>query len=746
MRDSRPVALDTRNTTTVFGNAFPNGGVSFSYKSADGKWTALLPKHAATKSGQLGLITDAVDAMRTETSFTRGAVQDSVVGAENAPALTILKEPWAGGTIAPALSIAADAETGVTPAVTANPSYDGTTVTWYELDGSTVLAQGNTLPPQSLTSSKTVIASFDSPEVTITFDLDGAGTFANGTDKYILTISSGEVLEVPSFTLDRALMEEWLPYAPPMSVPATNAVFKLKWVSTDVRVFRVAPGGTGDGSSWQNAAGDIASVIADAGRYRGEIWFKKGTYAINEPLHVMANVGLYGGFDGTETSRSEASGTPDETILTGAQEGGAMTSRAFIIDNIGTNFTVQGFTLTSFASMLVQSTQQHRMLFRDCIFTNTTGAAFNIYARTTFDSCIFSKVSRVAYFNENTPEGSVFTNCVFRNNTSPNNSSLIEFGTSGSPNVYFRYCDFIGNTVQGTGSSGAIIKNQHKLTITDCNFSGNSAYYLIWQDRGGSMMRMYRTKITDNKFNYGFRNRDGGYNLFRDCYIADNNKEGGMRGTIFTFVSNSTAWQLIQNTVMRNNTTSAALIETRLHQIVNCMILDTIFTGSEKADVKSVHNNGNGINILNTVFRNSTEGYVAVKNGLTTALKARYASVVMSGELDPAITIDWSSDLVTNVYAKVRRPVLTKGNVASMQLSGSSPYARMGKLPYIDGSFNVFFYDTTASVWRKLAASGTSSKSGTAANDAFGDPWSEDGVSLGPLNFMPISPTLLIIR
>ena len=250
-------------------------------------------------------------------------------------------------------------------------------------------------------------------------------------------------------------------------------------------------------------------------------------------------------------------------------------------------------------------------------------------------------------------------------------------------------------------------------------------------------MSMYRTKITDNTFDYLFRNRDGGVNIFRDCYIADNNKGGTKRGTLFTFDKAASAWQLIQNTVMRDNTTSAALIETRLNQIVNCFILDTVFTGTVKSDMKSIHSNAAGINILNTVFRNSAEDYVAVKNGLSDALKARYASVVMSGEPDPAITIDWSADLVTGVYAKVRRPVLTKGNVASMQLSGSSPYAKMGKLPYVDGSLNVFFYDDTASAWRKLTASSTSAQAGTAAKDAFGDPWSEEGVSRGARRASP---------
>lgn len=748
MRDSRPVAVDNWNTVTVWGHIYTNAGTSFSYKADETTWTALLPNQAATQRGRYGLIADAVGALRAEASFTRGAVQDPAPGTENAPTLTILKDPWAGGTVSPALSVAADAGTGATPAVTATPAYDGTTVTWYEADGTTVLASGATLPSQTLSGNTTVIASFTTPQVTVAFDLDGAGTFANGTDQSVLTASAGSVLEIPTFTLSNALAEEWLPHAPPATVAGTNAVFTLKWVSTDVRVFRVKPDGTGDGSSWQNAAGDLAAVIADAGRYRGEVWFKKGTYPLDEPLHIMANVGLYGGFNGTETSRAEASGTPDETILTGARDGGGVASRAFVTDNIGTNFTVQGFTLASFVTVVSQSTQQHGMLFKDCVFTGTTDTAANVYSRTTFDSCLFTGVPHAAYFNEATPEGSVFTNCVFRNNTTPTDSWLIGFGATSSPNVYFRNCDFIGNTVPGTGDGGRLISNQHKLTITDCNFTGNSAYYLIWQDRGGSQMRMYRTKITDNVFNYLFRNRDGGYNVFRDCYIADNNPGGTKRGTLFTFVSNSTAWQLIQNTVMRDNTTSAALIETRLNQIVNCFILDTVFTGSDKADMKTIHSNAAGINILNTIFRNSAEGYVAVRNGLGTELKARYASVVMSGEPDPAVTVDWSSDLVTGVYAKVRKPVLTKGNVASMQLSGSSPYAKAGKLPYVDSSLNVFFYDDTASAWRKLTASGTSSKTATAeaAKDAFGDPWSEEGVSLGPLNFMPTSPTFFMMH
>lgn len=85
-------------------------------------------------------------------------------------------------------------------------------------------------------------------------------------------------------------------------------------------VCQVAPGGTGDGSSWAQAA-SLQGALADAAC--SEIWVKQGTYqptagtdrsvgfAINRPLK------LYGGFAGTEAALAQRSSDASLTVLSG---------------------------------------------------------------------------------------------------------------------------------------------------------------------------------------------------------------------------------------------------------------------------------------------------------------------------------------------------------------------------------------------------------------------------------------------
>ncbi|MDR1389651.1 MAG: hypothetical protein LBJ31_06710 [Treponema sp.] len=95
-------------------------------------------------------------------------------------------------------------------------------------------------------------------------------------------------------------------------------------------VFYVKATGTGDGSSWDNASGDIQEMIdkaAEAGG--GEIWVAAGTY---KPAHIPENassdnrdktfqlkpkVHIYGGFGGTEAVRSARDWGGNKTVLSG---------------------------------------------------------------------------------------------------------------------------------------------------------------------------------------------------------------------------------------------------------------------------------------------------------------------------------------------------------------------------------------------------------------------------------------------
>lgn len=76
----------------------------------------------------------------------------------------------------------------------------------------------------------------------------------------------------------------------------------------------VKSGGTGDGSSWSNAAGDLQQTIDNA-QSGDEIWIAAGTYKPTTKIYasqrtslafiLKEGVSLYGGFSGTETAKDE---------------------------------------------------------------------------------------------------------------------------------------------------------------------------------------------------------------------------------------------------------------------------------------------------------------------------------------------------------------------------------------------------------------------------------------------------------
>lgn len=86
-----------------------------------------------------------------------------------------------------------------------------------------------------------------------------------------------------------------------------------------IRYVMPTPQGTGDGSSWENAMGDIQKAIndlaEDANGMKGEVWVAQGTYEIknriaeaqNAPTSLLMKDGIsvYGSFKGDETSRAD---------------------------------------------------------------------------------------------------------------------------------------------------------------------------------------------------------------------------------------------------------------------------------------------------------------------------------------------------------------------------------------------------------------------------------------------------------
>ena len=103
------------------------------------------------------------------------------------------------------------------------------------------------------------------------------------------------------------------------------------------RIRYVKPGGTGDGSSWDNASGDLQRMIDElaVSNQPGEVWVAAGTYQpigwidtdknYTAAFRMRDGISVYGGFAGTESSKNARSMTGNmpwqyeyKTILKGA--------------------------------------------------------------------------------------------------------------------------------------------------------------------------------------------------------------------------------------------------------------------------------------------------------------------------------------------------------------------------------------------------------------------------------------------
>lgn len=95
--------------------------------------------------------------------------------------------------------------------------------------------------------------------------------------------------------------------------------------ATRIRYVKPTATGTGDGSSWDNASGDLQKMIDDladnnVSQQAGEVWVAAGTYKPQSQLisgmnysasfRMRDGISVYGGFEGNETSKQErAKGT-----------------------------------------------------------------------------------------------------------------------------------------------------------------------------------------------------------------------------------------------------------------------------------------------------------------------------------------------------------------------------------------------------------------------------------------------------
>ncbi len=301
---------------------------AFRTREAEAAWQSLTPSSSALNGNKHGEspACDALGAVQTFGAFSRGPTKALTEKAATGASLVLRREPFAAGSFNYDSVQSAAKGTAITP-VTAT-AVDSTVAAfegWMRADERT--HSSNAKLEGSFTDDITVLtAKYAAPTVSITFDLDGMGTFTEN-DKDTITIEYpiyGAIPAPPPFTVNEGYY--LVDFVYPDVAPGENATYKAHIITKDARIFCVvpeseAPTGVQDGKSWATAYTDIQAAIYEAGLYKGEVWFKKGTYKFPNVVYVKANVILRGGFDGTEALSAENASLADpeknKTIFSG---------------------------------------------------------------------------------------------------------------------------------------------------------------------------------------------------------------------------------------------------------------------------------------------------------------------------------------------------------------------------------------------------------------------------------------------
>jgi predicted outer membrane repeat protein len=293
-------------------------------------------------------------------------------------------------------------------------------------------------------------------------------------------------------------------------------------------IIYVKSGSTGNGSAWNNAYGSLVSALT-AAQSSDEIWVSAGTYKPTTGTDRTAsftlknNVGIYGGFAGTETARNQRNIATNVTILSGeigvagiADNVYHVVSATGNISNPLTNSSIlDGFTITGGNANGTTGNQGNgggvyvsgasptlrNITFRDNNGTNG-GALYNesgsnpVLIDTLFEYNTATQGAAI-YNDLSSPQ---ITDATFRLNTAINNGGAIYNTGSSNPTIV--------NTVfsrnyANRGSGGAVFNNLSNPNFINTTFSNNVAI------TGGAFANNSSSVAIRNSILYGNQNSSG---------------------------------------------------------------------------------------------------------------------------------------------------------------------------------------------------------------------------------------------
>ncbi|MCO6438691.1 MAG: DUF1565 domain-containing protein [Phycisphaerae bacterium] len=224
------------------------------------------------------------------------------------------------------------------------------------------------------------------------------------------------------------------------------------WPAGPTLVVRVSPDGDDayDGSSWSAAKRTVQAGIDAAAATCGEVWVQGGTY--HERVNLPPYVYLYGGFNGSETARTERDWKANITTLDGDDLG------SVVVAEIGHHTSrIDGFTLT----------HGHATWGGGMRIWSASPAVANM----TVTSNHAESAGGISLYRSY----SDVVNSIFSNNSADNCAGV---SVSQSP-IGFVSCTISGNTAGQLG--GGICLGGPAVRLKNCSIRDNTA------DKGGGI-------------------------------------------------------------------------------------------------------------------------------------------------------------------------------------------------------------------------------------------------------------------
>lgn len=315
-------------------------------------------------------------------------------------------------------------------------------------------------------------------------------------------------------------------------IRSTTPVF----VQSGPPILYVKVGGTGNGTSWIDAMGDIQDAINSPGAE--QVWVAKGTYyPAGDGLTMKNSVAIYGGFpdDDDDAGMNERDWTANSTILHGNNERIVVSNIFTGSEPLTSSAILDGFTLTGGNSTYA-------------------GGVANLYASPVLRNLVITG-------NQSTGEGGGMYNgecaptltnvTISANSTTTNGGGM--YNENASP--VLTGVTIIGNSaVKG----GGIYNRGTSLSLTGATISYNTAQFGggIYNDLSSSsvltsVLIHHNTATTDGDGGGGIYNGDQSSLTLINATVTENNSEllgGGIANFgASSLVYNSIIWGNVYN-------------------------------------------------------------------------------------------------------------------------------------------------------------------------------------------------------